>query len=560
MRHGMTVPLTRLIQGHPTLNRLYSKHLTHRLNYAQIGGARAMAASGETPTVKKRVVAGSFLFKFPNGDHKQARVALFRRSGKVSTYQHKLAPCSGSVEEDDASPFAAALREIREETTLPASSLELLRIGKPYAFADTSIGREWHINPFGFRLKEASEGGKGEEGITLDWEHDGIEWFDPMQVSASDEFGGVPRIVDSLRRVWPEYDLGSEAGEVLTDGLQRLRNDHEHGARELAGMGVSTLRDVISQMGLSQPLDEGWWSKVCMVAWHICQSRPSMGAAITSAMVKSLDAIRAVYLADMDAADKMQQITQALDQQLANRSSATDRICESFIKYVRQDIIPNKESKEAVSILTLSLSSTILECLLQAASTLGVALDLRVLESRPLWEGVTLASRILKHSPEESKLKVTVYSDASVALAAREVDVVLLGADRVSSSGDVSNKIGSLPTVLTARYVAPNAKVVVLSDTEKIAGPGSMDEHVSEENAASELSRAWKGTVEGAQVVEDALSRDDARVAIKNAYFEWVPAQLIDAYATEEGLWSIGQIRDKSAWVGSEIERYFKDL
>lgn len=129
------------------------------------------------------------------------------------------------MEEDDASPLATALREIQEETTLTASSLDLLRVGKPYSFSDPSIGREWHINPFGFRLKEAAEGGKGEEGITLDWEHDGIEWFDPMQVSASEEFGAVPRLVESLRRVWPEYDLGSEAGRVLTDGLQRLRND-----------------------------------------------------------------------------------------------------------------------------------------------------------------------------------------------------------------------------------------------------------------------------------------------------------------------------------------------
>lgn len=87
-----------------------------------------------------------------------------------------------------------------------------------------------------------------------------------------------------------------------------------------------------------------------------------------------------------------------------------------------------------------------------------------------------------------------------------------------------------------------------------------MDEHVSEENSASELSRAWKETVEGAQVVEDALSRDDARIAVKNAYFEWVPAKFIDAYATEDGLWSTEQIRDKSTWIGNEIERYFKDL
>ncbi|RYC65457.1 hypothetical protein CHU98_g765 [Xylaria longipes] len=516
-----------------------------------------MATSGDTATIKKRVVAGSFIFKIPNGDDKQARVALFRRSSKVRTYQHKLAPCSGSVEKHDASPLAAALREIQEETTLPVSSLDLLRVGKPYAFTDESIGREWNINPFAFRLKDIAEGGKGEEGITLDWEHDGIEWFDPMQVSGSDEFGGVPRLIDSLRRVWPEYDLGPAAGRVLTEGLQRLRDDHEHGARELAGIAVSTLRDVVSQMALSHPMDESWWPKVRMAAWHICQSRPSMGAAITSATIKALGAIEPIYLADTFAEDKIKLIAQALDQQLAQRRSATDRICQSFTEYVHQNILQGRESKKTVSVLTLSSSSTISSSLLRAASTLGVALDLRVLESRPLCEGVTLASRILNDSQHGLHAKVTIYSDASVALAAREVDIVLLGADRISSAGD---KIGSLPAVLAARYVNPNVKVLVLSDTEKIAGPGSMEEHSSEENSHLELTQAWKGVVGGAEVVEDALSRDEPKVAVKNAYFEWVPADLIDAYATEEGLWNTEQIQQKSTLVGDEIKKYFEGL
>lgn len=87
MCHGTTVPLARLGKGLPHLYRLYPQQVTRRLNYVRQRGARAMATSAETATMKKRAVAGSFLFKFPNGDHKQARVALFRRSGKVSTYR-----------------------------------------------------------------------------------------------------------------------------------------------------------------------------------------------------------------------------------------------------------------------------------------------------------------------------------------------------------------------------------------------------------------------------------------------------------------------------------------
>ncbi|GAP86761.1 putative translation initiation factor eif-2b subunit family protein [Rosellinia necatrix] len=519
-----------------------------------------MATSGEGGAIQKRAVAGSFIFTIPDGDHKQAKVALFRRSSKVRTYQHRLAPCSGSVESDDASPLAAALREIQEETTLPASSIELLRVGKPYSFIDESIGREWSINPFAFRLKGTAEGGKGEEGITLDWEHEGIEWYDPMQVNGSDEFGGVPRLIDSLRRVWPEYDIGSEAGRILTEGLRRLRDDHENGARELAGMAVSTLRDVIRPMSASGPIDESWWAKVRMVAWHICQSRPSMGVSITSPTVKALDAIRAVYITNVAAADKIQQMIQALDQHLAHRGSATDRISQSFTDYVRQNIVRVGEPKDAISILTVSSSSTVSSCLLHAASTLGIAIDLRILESRPLCEGVTLASRVLSSHPHGSHVKVTLYSDASAAIAARGVDIVLIGADRISSAGDVNNKIGSLPAILSTRYITPTVKVLVLSDTEKVAGPGSMEGYVLEDNSPLELSQAWKGVVPGAQTVQDALSRGDPVVTVKNTYFEWVPAELIDAYVTEEGLWDAEQIKHQSKRAGNEAEHYFKGL
>ncbi|KAI0201602.1 hypothetical protein F4808DRAFT_424498 [Astrocystis sublimbata] len=559
MYHGRAVSLTRPRSSHQVLHHLCPQPLT-RLSPAWRIAARAMATSGETSTVKKRAVAGSFIFKIPNGDDRQAKVALFRRSSEVRTYQHKLAPCSGSVEKEDANPLATALREIKEETTLPASSLELLRVGKPYSFVDESIGREWNINPFAFRLKDVSEGGKGEEGITLDWEHEGIEWFDPMQVSGSDEFGGVPRLVDSLRRVWPEYDLGSAAGRALTEGLQNLRDDHEHGARELAGSAVATLREVVNQLALSHPIDKSWWSNVRMAAWHLCQSRPSMGAAITSALIKALGAIKSVYHANTTAEEKVKQIADVLDQQVAQRSCMTDRVCESFTKHLRQTMTRDGEQKKTVSVLTLSCSSTISSSLMRATSAIGVALDLRILESRPLYEGVTLASKILSDTSQSPRTNVAIYSDASASLAARGVDVVLLGADRISEDGDVSNKIGSLPAVLAARYVNPNVAVLVLSDTEKIAGPGSMEEHSHEENNAAEMTQAWKGVVKGADEVEDALSLGDSRLAVKNAYFEWVPADLIDAYATEEGLWSTGQIQQKSKLVGDEFEQFFADL
>lgn len=446
-------------------------------------------------------------------------------------------------------------------------SLEPLRVGKPYSFVDESIGREWTINPFAFRLKDASEGGKGEAGIVLDWEHAGWEWHDPLKVSESEEFGGVPKLVNSLRRVWPEYDLGPKAGKALTSGLQRLRDDHESGARQLAAVAISTLKEVISEMGPSSV--GGAWYNIRMAAWHLCKNgRESMGAAITSALVTVLGRIESIFVNDDALADSVQRILGAIDEQVSQRQASTTRIRDNFVQYLRDTLHREISSKGRISVLTLSSSSTISTSLLEAAAALGVVLDLRILESRPNCEGASLAAKLLRAAEDDkTKVNITLYTDASAALAADGVDVVLLGADRISAGADVSNKTGSLPTVLSARHVAPEAKIVILSETDKIAGPGSVEEHVVEDNDPLEVTAAWKAAeVQGQAEIESfSLQRaqsgsDTNHITIKNTYFEWVPARLIDAYVTEQGLWSSDDIAKRSQWIGNETDRLFRSL
>ena len=89
MGHARAFPLAWLKQGRQLRCLCHlSPQPTTRLSYARRMITRAMAtATGKKTSVKERTVAGSFLFKIPNGDDKQAKVALFRRSSKVRTYQ-----------------------------------------------------------------------------------------------------------------------------------------------------------------------------------------------------------------------------------------------------------------------------------------------------------------------------------------------------------------------------------------------------------------------------------------------------------------------------------------
>ncbi|KAH7323096.1 hypothetical protein B0I35DRAFT_349729 [Stachybotrys elegans] len=493
--------------------------------------------------IQDRAVAGTFLFRFPNDDVTQPpKIALFRRSDKVSTYPNKYSLVSGSIESSDPSPLAAALRELHEETALAPPSVRLFRTGKPYSFVDPSVRRHWTINPFAFLLTSAAG------PIAIDWEHDSYTWFQPQDVVDNEDVF-VPRLRESLRRVWFDFDLGPDAAAALTRGLKALQDDHESGARQLASKAVRVFIDVIAR--LDQSSQQTWWFNVRLAAWHLWKNgREAMGASILSAMLTSLSIIEArLPPATSDALPQgfSDDVLAGIKHFSEERHDVSSRVASSFAAFIR-DTFPNQTT---LKILTLSYSSTIsasLQNLAQQPSTL--TLDIRVLESRPLFEGVALARTIADtialntpHSPS----RVTVYTDACAAVAASDVDMVLIGADLLDRDGRVSNKTGSLPAVLAARHVSPRARIVALADRDKVL-PFDPPLH-AEENDPRELVEAW-----------GRPRNSPGRVAVRNVYFEWVPENLVDSYVTEEGVMSTEGIQQWADHLRKRADGFFTDL
>lgn len=96
---------------------------------------------------KHRHVVSNFLFK---KDHitSSSLIALFRRSDRVRTYQGKLAPTSGTLDEGEQ-PLDAAVREIQEEAGLFLhQDYEVYLTGKPFDIIDKKLGQTWTVNPF----------------------------------------------------------------------------------------------------------------------------------------------------------------------------------------------------------------------------------------------------------------------------------------------------------------------------------------------------------------------------------------------------------------------------
>lgn len=471
----------------------------------------------------------------------------------------------------DGSPLAAAWRELAEETTLTTDSLSLLRQGKEYTFQDPSVSREWTIFPFLFRLKTPAD----EQRIRTDWEHEGWDWHDPGAVIRGDGLGGlnrVPRLDESLRRVWFETDLGPEAGEVLSRGLDALAHDHESGARQLADAALQTLRGVIAGMNTRDREPDGWWVTVRFAAWHLWKNgRESMGAPIMSALLAVLSGIERVLEKGQQTDQLRGAALRELDAHVAARKESVDLISRAVAAYVEDTFRSRRGSHKPICILTLSESSTIRQALRRVALESSFHLDLRILESRPLYEGVSLAGKLAEDlfaaaPPATGTHSITLYTDASAALAASDVDLVIIGGDRVAASGDVSNKTGSLPAVLSAKYVAPTARVVVVAESGKTALPGRSDDHVIEDNGPSEVCQAWQSQYNSSGVhnaLKYAESPDPSRtikMEIRNIFFEWVPARLVDTYITEHGEWTVQQIAEYSARLEAEERRFFGSL
>jgi translation initiation factor 2B subunit (eIF-2B alpha/beta/delta family) len=143
---------------------------------------------------------------------------------------------------------------------------------------------------------------------------------------------------------------------------------------------------------------------------------------------------------------------------------------------------------------------------------------------------------------------------------------VLLGADRISPEGNVSNKIGSLAVSMMAATIRSSEertpiwpsiirypRVLVVSDSDKIVAANKGEAEESPEmHPASELMDAW--AEETRMTLDGNFER--GTVEVFGEWFEWVPAQYINGYVTEEGRLYLDQVQKISREMGELKERF----
>ncbi|MGD9140569.1 MAG: S-methyl-5-thioribose-1-phosphate isomerase [bacterium] len=144
-------------------------------------------------------------------------------------------------------------------------------------------------------------------------------------------------------------------------------------------------------------------------------------------------------------------------------------------------------------------------------------------ETRPLLQGARLTAWELKHAG----IDVTVVCDsaAHLMMARGKVDIAFVGADRITSSGDFANKIGTYGVALSASangvpfYVAAPSSTI---DFDLATG----DQIPIEERAEAEVT-----TIGGTRIVPEG-------VRAANPAFDVTPAGLVTGIITEMGLFS----------------------
>ncbi|ETI21587.1 hypothetical protein G647_07934 [Cladophialophora carrionii CBS 160.54] len=533
----------------------------------------AQSLTAATTTLERRTVVSALIFSARPYASKPYRVLLFRRSEKVRTYQRKLAPIAGSVVADDQNPLAAAWREIKEETGLGPQQLELWRRGAGFEFTDekavsgqhggNSKGRIWKVWPFAFRLKGMvpdQENDVNKLGLNLDWEHLGCEWKDVSDILDRKILDDcVPRLEITLGQLWVD------PGSVLHQGLEELRLDHEHGARELATMAIRSMVKIVEHDRQGQPPKDTkqWWQSFQRQAFHLAfNGRPSMEAAISGAVATALKDAKGCI--DTGGQNPLDRIKMSLEAYIIRRNQTSKQVSDQFSNFL-QDRFKKTQTGRAetrsLKILTLSFSSTIKAAILHALDAdESLSLELRILESRPLNEGARFA-KVLTHEAQRrresqssglyfhNRLRITLASDASVGILSKNVDLVMMGADRISEAGDVSNKTGSLAAALVSKFVTNgSADVICISESEKIAVPGTAEEHQAEDNDVEELASSWH---------VDPSAAWEEMVTVRNVYFEWCPATYIDHYICEHGTLSTPDIRQRSKQTLKLIEEVF---
>ena len=217
----------------------------------------------------------------------------------------------------------------------------------------------------------------------------------------------------------------------------------------------------------------------------------------------------------------------------AMRAEADAIVWEATVDHGRlaqfgQEILPVPFADGPVRILT-HCNTGPLACgqygtalgVVQVAHHAGRSVHVWVDETRPYLQGARLTTWELAQAGVPHALLPDMA--AGSLMAGGEVDVILVGADRIAANGDTANKVGTYPlAVLAKRHGIPFFVCAPTSSIDPDTPDGTGIE--IEERSADEVL-----SVRGVRIAP-------AGTEVRNPAFDVAPAELITGIVTEEGV------------------------
>lgn len=145
-------------------------------------------------------------------------------------------------------------------------------------------------------------------------------------------------------------------------------------------------------------------------------------------------------------------------------------------------------------------------------------------ETRPRLQG----SRLTAWELTQEKIPMTLITDNMAAhiMKTQKVDAVIVGADRITTKGDVANKIGTYSLAIVANYHNVPLFVAAPSSTIDFKISSGLEIPIEERGFEEILYPCGKGS--------ESIATTD--VAVKNPSFDVTPANLVSAIITEGGV------------------------
>ena len=283
-----------------------------------------------------------------------------------------------------------------------------------------------------------------------------------------------------------------------------------------------------------------------------------------------------------------------LESCIEDRELSLSAMGRSFVNYASSFVPPNShnESSDPIlfNIITISASSSIVDAIrmltLSTTSTAdqirAIHIDLTILESRPLFEGANMAKTLLElfedlHRQERGNKRsftIRIAPESHMLSMIRAINssessiptFILLGADCITPSGHVVNKMGSANLAFIAHTLVreESRRVIVLSDADKIDVPSyellqsykdicaqdpdhglakklsraELNHPHSEYHDAREIFAAWDE--QARSILEPYVTSSGGedkivKVEVQNNYFELINTENIDEFIGVEG-------------------------